>query len=164
MRPESTRPASTVVARDDSVGPSGAWRLNADAIDRDSEPGALTTLCMHARTRIAAALVVIGVATLVAFAYAPGHMGRSVTVTASAERAAIEQGGLVYEFHALTGTESLWDTSLPATERRNLIRERADDAHRLRRLLEAELSDPGFALLRGSRAASIERLKKLGYL
>lgn len=87
-----------------------------------------------------------------------------MTIAATPERVSIVQDGLLYEFHALTGTESLWDTSIAPTERRNLLRDRNDDARRLRLRLESELSDPGFKLLRGTRAASIERLKKLGYL
>ncbi|MCE9637364.1 MAG: hypothetical protein K8T90_16795 [Planctomycetes bacterium] len=124
-----------------------------------------TALPTHTRLRVVGAVALLCAATLVALAaVAPAYLGSSVTIAATPERVSIVQDGLLYEFHALTGTESLWDTSIAPTERRNLLRDRNDDARRLRLRLESELSDPGFKLLRGTRAASIERLKKLGYL
>lgn len=140
--------------------------VNAGSVGTFTINASLTETGSRGRTRTVLAVALLLTAALGAFAalYAPAGANGAATITATPERASIEHDGLVYEFHALTGTESLWDASLPPTERRNLVRERAADARSLRLRLEAELRDPGFVLLRGSRADSIERLKKLGYL
>lgn len=77
---------------------------------------------------------------------------------------AIQADGLRYEFHTLTGTESLWDIHLAPDARRNLLRDRPADAERLRRRMLDELGVDRLETLRASQSGTVERLRALGYL
>lgn len=87
-----------------------------------------------------------------------GRDGRTPTLVS------IERNGLSYEFHTVTGTESLWDTALPVVERRNLIGERPDAARQLRAQLMLELGITDLESLRSEQQTAIDRLRRLGYL
>jgi len=76
----------------------------------------------------------------------------------------IVQSGLLYTYHPLTGTESLFDLQEDPRCLRNLVSVRAEDARRLR---DALCRDMGLADIRELRDASdstLRRLRSLGYL
>ena len=161
MRLESSRPPRELPVRSRTECGDGSCARNATLGGTFTREASSIETRRHWGIRTVAGVALLCAAVLGAVAVGAAD---AATVTATPELVSIRDGGLVYEFHALTGTESLWDASQPATARRNLIRERAGDAGRLRARLEAELSDPGFATLRAGRADAIERLRKLGYL
>lgn len=114
----------------------------------------------RSRTRIvlaASALVVAGAALV----------GAAVLVRTPREVRAvytIERDGLRYEFHAVTGAESLWRTDARPGQQFNLIRDRAGDGRRLRRELEKELGVESLDELREEHRDVIEHLRELGYI
>ena len=75
----------------------------------------------------------------------------------------LEQDGLRYEYHAVTGAETLWDLSAPAGQQRNLARERADELPALRDALRRKLGIQDLAELRAPHEALAEQLRALGY-
>lgn len=76
----------------------------------------------------------------------------------------VESDGLRYEFDALTGREALFDAAADADGERNLVRERPDDARRMRALLVRKLRVPSLDAMRDAHSATADELRRLGYL
>jgi len=76
----------------------------------------------------------------------------------------IEERGLRYTYHVISGSEALFDLRADPGSLRNLLPTRAAEAARLRRALERQLGVSSLEQLRESRRHRIEELKALGYL
>jgi hypothetical protein len=76
----------------------------------------------------------------------------------------IERDGLRYEYSSLSGRERLFEVGVPDDQRRDLAPSRPDDARRLRRLLEEQLSVPDLDVLHEPHRATAENLRAMGYL
>ena len=77
---------------------------------------------------------------------------------------ALEKDGVRYEFHVLTGTESLLDVRDDPDSLVNVLRGRESEAASLRRELEGKLGVSTLESLRARHAEAIRRLQALGYL
>lgn len=75
-----------------------------------------------------------------------------------------EADGLRYEYHAVAGTESLWEIGAAPSARRNLLRERPADAARLRESLRMKLGVKDLTELRAPHRELYEKLHELGYM
>jgi hypothetical protein len=76
----------------------------------------------------------------------------------------LDRDGFRYVFHPVTGDEALFDLRADPRQLRNLIRERWDQAHRMRRLLEQERGVESLDALRADEEETIRSLRALGYL
>ena len=117
-------------------------------------------------TRIAVGLLPIPVIAVGILAL--GDREEPASVRARARRTPgivqIEEDGLRYTYHLLSGTEALFDTRSDPRSLRNLLPERSGEGRRLRRQLERELEVPTLEDLRRERQDEIDDLKSLGYL
>ena len=75
-----------------------------------------------------------------------------------------ERGGYRYEYHALSGTDALYDVRADPRHLQNIVRDHADVAGDLRRSLQAQLGVSDLSALRGGYVEAISRLRSLGYL
>lgn len=76
----------------------------------------------------------------------------------------IEKDGYRFDFQAVTGSESLWRTDIPDSERVNVAADEPARAAEMRRLLLSNFGASDPEDLRARHAGSIERLRRLGYL
>ena len=77
---------------------------------------------------------------------------------------AYRMGSFRYEYHAPTGTESLFDLDRDPRCVVNVLRDNQQVAAECRRRIEAQLGISDLATLRASHADTIRRLEALGYL
>ena len=112
--------------------------------------------------RLAAALLLVGCAAAVAVAaaFAP-HRAR---VARDAPIVLIERDGWRYEFHAITGDESLFHLTDEARTRQDLLEVEPETARKLREELLRVLGFASLDELREPYRDAIDRLRGLGYL
>jgi hypothetical protein len=77
---------------------------------------------------------------------------------------AYRMGNFRYEYHAPTGTESLFDLDRDPRCVINVLRDNRTVAAECRRRIEAQLGIADLASLRAEHADTIRRLEALGYL
>lgn len=77
---------------------------------------------------------------------------------------AYRMGSFRYEYHAPTGTESLFDLDRDPRCVVNVLRDNQQVAAECRRRIEAQLGIPDLESLRANHADTIRRLEALGYL
>jgi hypothetical protein len=75
-----------------------------------------------------------------------------------------QQGGLLYTFNLVTGTEALFDVSEDPRFLRNLLPERSSDADRLRLRLEERMKVTNLEELRDTTSPVYHSLRGLGYI
>jgi hypothetical protein len=76
----------------------------------------------------------------------------------------IEENGLRYTYHVVSGTEALFDTHADPRALKNLAPDRPEDARRLRARLEEQLEVESLEDLRATQRETIRELESLGYL
>ena len=77
---------------------------------------------------------------------------------------AYRMGSFRYEYHAPTGTESLFDLDRDPRCVVNVLRDNRQVAAECRRRIEAQLGISDLSSLRANHADTIRRLEALGYL
>ena len=121
---------------------------------------------MRTGPRIAAAVVVLlaaGAAAWFAVARDRATHDPRLMVDPDSHLFSWKSDGLRYDYHPVSGVESLWDLSIPVTERRNLIRERRPQADGMRDAMLRELRKPDLDSLRATHQQTIDDLRRLGY-
>lgn len=131
--------------------------------DSPSPPPADAAVTARRRVTIAVAVLVVaagGAAVWIA-------RSRAAAIPPNAQPPALfvqEGDGLRYEYHAVAGTESLWEIGAAPGARRNLVGERPADAARLRETLRKKLGVKDLTELRAPHRELYEKLHELGYM
>ena len=126
--------------------------------ERRSSRGAVGTSARRRLTTAVALLLALGAA---AFAVAP-H--RTLDTRDIPARGSVEDGGLRYEFDALTGREALLDISFGPDQVRDVLADRPDDVERMRVKLARKLGVRSLDDMVDAHRAAADQLRRLGYL
>jgi hypothetical protein len=121
------------------------------------------TLSSKCRRNLACAGVV-AVALATSAWYSERARGEVVDTASQPGVVAYRMGNFRYEYHAPSGTESLFDLDRDPRCVVNVIRENRTVAADCRRRIEAHLGISNLASLRANHADTIRRLEALGYL